>query len=207
MESSNKQNEPIGECLCALCAQEGNTCCQTNPAHAHLGFPLSKAEWQRLLPYANLVVASAAAEVAAHGMEHPNNDILRVQEQNEPAFTQALHQIFPLDTNKIDTLFPSDGTHFRLRTTAKGTCVLLSETGCVLPRHVRPWYCLLFPAWVVGQEFTLFTAATCLISQKAHSPEQGYALLDTNKEKVHSLYTGLRIDWGLDKILPKKLVK
>ena len=171
---------PTSETLCRSCAEAGTCCCRTDPDFTHLNFPLSDPEWQRLLPYAGLA-----------------DDAIRTAEPNRPDFIASMRTLFPRDKKHIDLLFPQDGAHYALRTRADGSCVFLGETGCQLPRSARPWYCLLFPVWMVESSLTLFTSEHCLIVQNARSPAHGVALLEQHPVQIRELYHSLRLDWGL----------
>jgi Fe-S-cluster containining protein len=109
----------------------------------------------------------------------------------------AMRRLFTLDRDLVRKLFPPGGGHFRLRLGPDGSCVFLGEDGCRLPRQVRPWYCLLFPAWIQGRTATLFQPETCLIARRAGSPAQGLAILGLTPDEARALYEALRRDWGL----------
>lgn len=181
-----------GDCLCAQCAAAGTCCCHTDPALGHLCFPLSEKEWERLVPYAHLARVSDVEAAAIT----PPGDHIRAQETTVQAFTDSLKGIFPGDEEVIDQTFPLGNTHFRLRTNGRGECVFLTDQGCALPRDVRPWYCLLFPAWINRNSRTMLAAERCLIVRKAQSIKHGYELLGVRTEDVRFLYNNLRKDWG-----------
>lgn len=60
---------PTGEALCGLCAENGRTCCATDPDLTYLSFPLSSPEWRRLLPYAALATCAPAGDADAFARE------------------------------------------------------------------------------------------------------------------------------------------
>jgi len=183
---------PSGEALCRTCAEAGTCCCRTDPNCTHLNFPLSDPEWKRLLPYTNMATATLdQGDVSCRG------DAIRVTQSNTPDFIASMQTLFPRDKKRIALLFPQNGAHYILRTRASGSCVFLGESGCLLPRSARPWYCLLFPVWMVEDSLTLFTLAQCLIVQKAHSPAHGVVLLEQHPTLIRKLYHSLRQDWEL----------
>lgn len=217
---------PTGEALCRLCADSGATCCTTDPDLTYLSFPLSRPEWRRLLPYAalatlappqdeaNFAQEEAAARtteamrgaleslpqpVAAGGGKNPppEGDAVAAPEPNHPDFVTSMRFLFPGQRELVASLFPSNGTHYALRTRSNGSCVFLGSSGCRLPRNVRPWYCLLFPAWVSDGSLTLFLSTDCLISQKAKGPAHGIELLNQRPARIRELHTLLCLDWGL----------
>jgi len=189
--SPPKATTPTGEALCRFCAEAGTCCCRTDPDLTHLSFPLSAPEWQRLLPYASLADAATSDQGDVLG------DAIRAAEPNTPDFIASMRTLFPRDKKRIDDLFPQNGTHYTLRTGAGGSCVFLGKTGCRLPRSARPWYCLLFPVWMIEDSLTLFMSEHCLIAQKAHSPAHGVALLQQHPALIRELHHSLRQDWGL----------
>ncbi len=126
-----------------------------------------------------------------------NGDAVCLTESNGEAFLKALSALFPAEPETVRRLFPAEGTHLRLRTSANGSCVFQGRDGCRLPRSVRPWYCLLFPGWVQRNAVALFVADNCLAAARAKSPEQGLRLLGVTPEEIFALYDALRNDWGL----------
>jgi Fe-S-cluster containining protein len=213
---------PEGEALCALCSRNDSGCCRTSPELAALSFPLSAPEWRRLAPYSALATLAvpadgalftreentaeaAAREIGARetlppvaGDPPPGGDKISARELNTPEFIASLCSLFPGKKMRIGALFPPGGTHSALRIRPDGACVFLGRQGCRLPRRVRPWYCLLFPAWVVQNSLTLFSASDCLIAQNATSPAHGVSLLGDPPARLRELYACLRRDWALD---------
>lgn len=207
-----------GESLCALCAEKGTSCCRTDPELTYLSFPLSLPEWQRLKPYTGLATSSLADEgvsdtvadtadkplqqgtdsrqVADSGPP-PEGDEVCAPEPNEPEFIASMHAVFPSERQLVDSLFPEKGTHFSMRTRKDGSCVFLGATGCRLPRKARPWYCLIFPAWIVEGSLSLFLSPDCLISQRARGPAHGVRLLEEEPAHIRDLHSRLCRDWGL----------
>lgn len=204
-------DEPArGEALCRQCALEGGSCCRTDPELTHLSFPLSVPEWRRLAPYARLA-APAEEEVFFPDGEAsdppppddaatppPGGDAVCSMEDNSPDFIASMHALFPGRKKRVDILFPAGGRHMTLRTRHDGSCVFLGIYGCRLPRNARPWYCLLFPAWVTKDSLTLFSSPDCLISRKAHGPAHGIALLQSTARAVREYHATLRKDWRLE---------
>lgn len=209
-------DEPArGEALCRLCAQEGGSCCRTDPDLTHLSFPLSIPEWRRLTPYIRLATLAVPADVEAFALEEaalnpdpldsdnaaappPGGGRICAEEDNLPEFILSMHTLFPGQRKRVDLLFPANGRHMTLRTRADGSCVFLGSCGCRLPRGVRPWYCLLFPAWIAGDSLTLFSSPDCLISRKARGPAHGIALLQSTAGAVRKYHARLRKDWDLE---------
>ena len=124
-------------------------------------------------------------------------DRIRSSEPNHPDFITSMHALFPGQKARIARLFPAGGRHFSLRTRRDGSCAFLGGSGCRLPRAVRPWYCLLFPAWMIEDTLTLFMATDCLISQKARGPAHGVELLDERPAHIRALHARLLHDWGM----------
>jgi hypothetical protein len=211
-----------GEALCRLCAREQGGCCRTQPQLTYLSFPLSLPEWRRLDPYRRLAASSAPGNAQAFARagessrllhDHPGlfpdvaqeetfpppgGDVVCAQEENRPDFVASMRALFPGQHKRISRLFPEKGQHWSLRTRADGSCVFVDSEGCRLPRRARPWYCLLYPAWVTGGSLTLFSSPDCLISQKARGPAHGIELMRVSAGLVRMLHAGLTKDWGLE---------
>ena len=212
-EMPDRESLLRGEDLCALCAAEGLSCCRTDPDMARLSFPLSAPEWRRLRPY--LALASVLSpDRAGEAIRRPakadppkaptpeecpprEGDAACLAEENSPAFLQALSLLFPGEKALLGRVFPPGRRHFRLRLRPDGSCVFQGGSGCCLPRGARPWYCLLFPAWIRGGSVALFQSETCLLSRRAASPAQGLELLKTTAGETRRLYAALREDWRL----------
>ena len=124
-------------------------------------------------------------------------DRICVSEMNVPEFINSMHELFPGDKKRVNALFPPKGRHFTLRIRTDGSCIFLGEDGCRLPRPVRPWYCRIFPAWVVGESLTLFLLQDCLISHRARGPMDGVRMLGATPAHIRTLYARLRKDWGI----------
>jgi Fe-S-cluster containining protein len=213
---------PGGTDLCRLCAGDNAGCCRTNPDLACLSFPLSVPEWRRLKPYASLATpagpaesgifsrqetsaAEAAREFAGREILSPyageppdEGDEIFAVEANVPDFIASLRTLFPGEKKRVASLFPTGGTHRTLRIRPDGACVFLGREGCRLPRKIRPWYCLLFPVWVIENSLTLFSSPDCLIAQKAMGPAHGVRLANARPAHLRALYASLRRDWELD---------
>jgi Fe-S-cluster containining protein len=168
---------------CSLCAAAGKTCCSVEPEQAHLIFPLSPAERQRL---------ASARDRAGAGREPWTT------RPNTPEFIGAVRSLFPKDKARIDELFPAEGEHRSLSLNPDGDCVFLGGDGCRLPRGKRPGYCLLFPVWIVGDTLCLFLSRDCLIARNAETPARCAGLMGTDRAGLSLIYARLRREWGLD---------
>jgi Fe-S-cluster containining protein len=116
---------------------------------------------------------------------------------NVPEFINSIYELFPGGRQRLEALFPADGEHWTLRIRLDGSCVFLGAEGCRLPRTVRPWYCRLYPAWVMKDGLTMFLSTGCLISQQAKGPADCLRILGVSLKQVCALYERLGADWGL----------
>ena len=196
--------------VCLQCASLGDTCCVALPEQAHLAFPLSPKEWERIAPYDSLASVapydSLASVAPASGSASVSPEVTlvkgsvqgQVAEYNTAEFVEAVCGLFSAkDKAKIEQIFPMRGKHFRLRTRADGSCVFLGEAGCKLPRSVRPWYCLLFPLWFSEGEILLFAMESCLVARQALSPAHGLRMVGMTQKEALELFQNLRADWGI----------
>ncbi|MDL2316708.1 hypothetical protein LJC59_06470 [Desulfovibrio sp. OttesenSCG-928-A18] len=214
---------PKGERLCRLCSEAGPGCCRTDPALTHLCFPLSAPEWRRILPYAALATEAPEAqrdlflreEAALAAFKEPpcapgaeqdpaekllppaQGDAVCAPEDNTPDFIDSMRALFPGKKSRIEELFPLGQRHHALRTRRDGSCAFLSTSGCRLPRRVRPWYCLIFPAWILRGSLALFLPPDCFIGQRAGDPVQGLALMESSAQQIKEYFSALCRDWGL----------
>ncbi len=118
---------PRGEDLCRLCAQGGGCCCGTDPAVAHLCFPLSPPEWRRLLPYAHLATQTPFSRKKAFAAEEkrlrfdlaPHPETAEFSTREEPGQNSA-------DGRKSANADPSSNPSF-LTPPAGGDAVCVEE--------------------------------------------------------------------------------
>ena len=119
--------------ICAVCAQNGPTCCQLRQEYADLSFPLSRVEKETIAAY-----------------ERWKGVFFTVQAPNSAQLISLLEFLFPDDHNTIKTLFPENGRHERLLTNKLGHCVFLGPMGCLLPGNfARKCQTLLLQAFSV----------------------------------------------------------
>lgn len=126
-------------------------------------------------------------------------DSICALEPNVPEFIASMHEMFPQYKKTVNALFPTRNKHLTLRLRTDGSCIFLGSKGCRLPRAVRPWYCRIFPAWVVGGSLTLFLLQDCLISHRAKDPADGVRMLGATPNHIRTLHARLSQDWGLNK--------
>ena len=174
--------------VCTRCAEQGRTCCNLTPGQEELCFPLSKVEWDRILE----VVGEQGAFV---------------QSPNAASFRANMRRLFPREEAFIDRLFPNHGVHLRLATRPDGSCALLGPEGCTLPREARPYYCRVFPFWVVGEKLTMFTPDYCLAIQERPRIGQLLAGLELTEKSVFEMHGRLRLAWGLPPKPGQKVVE
>ncbi|MDR3176134.1 MAG: zinc/iron-chelating domain-containing protein [Desulfovibrio sp.] len=171
---------PADDYPCRFCALESGTCCRTDPKLADLIFPLSRPEGARLEEYGQ------------------NPGAFRAVRRNTPEFVQSVQALFPGEKARIKELFPDGGEHFSLALRNDGACAFLGNFGCVLPRARRPWYCLLFPVWVINHSLTLFSADNCLIVRRSGNPARAVDLMGESVAGIRRLFACLRRDWGFE---------
>ncbi|WP_246298882.1 YkgJ family cysteine cluster protein [Desulfolutivibrio sulfodismutans] len=164
--------------VCARCAGLGPTCCEMSPGQEEACFPVSDLERQRISDHVALTRGGF------------------VEEANSRAFVANLHRLFPRERRVVDALFPPKGTHLRLSTDAHGRCQFLTGTGCALPNEVRPYYCRVFPFWVVSGKLAVFAPGGCLACREGRSVAGMLASLQVRAEFLLDLHCRLRLAWG-----------
>lgn len=157
--------------ICKRCAASGPTCCTVAPGHEEYCFPLSPLEMER---------------IAASG---PQDGRRFVHELNSDAFVTQLAALLP--EHDVRTVFPPGGHHWRLATTADGRCIFLGETGCILDRDVRPFYCQLFPLWSYHGRLTWFTAEECLAHKECASLAAMLTAMHTQAQDARQLFDAM----------------
>ncbi|WP_245587863.1 YkgJ family cysteine cluster protein [Desulfovibrio inopinatus] len=164
--------------VCARCASLGPTCCQLVPGQEEACFPVSTLERNRIVD----VVSQRGGFT---------------RERNSAAFVNNMARLFPGERKVIMALFPADQFHFRLSTHADGKCTFLESAGCMLPTEVRPYYCRIFPLWVVRDMLTVFTASQCLAQKEGRTVPGVVQAIGTTEQTVRKLHGKLRLAWGL----------
>lgn len=196
--------------VCQRCALSAPTCCRLGaPGEGYSSgdcFPLSRGEYKRI---------QAAVEAAASKGSNPGAALLlktaakaadaasgaagwAAKEANSPAFVQAMCNLFPREDKLVKEVFPPGGIHLRLSLRPDGGCAFLSEYGCALPRQARPWFCRLFPFWVVAGRVQCFQDENCLaVRENGDNFIAIMGAFDTSAPDLLDHYTRLRDDWGV----------
>lgn len=165
--------------LCKRCASLGPTCCRIDPMSAEYLFPLSDAEYERIL-------AEVGPEL-----------IFSAERANTAGFQTFLRSMFPARRREVAALFPIGLKHRRLAVTADGACVLLGSQGCVLPREARPFFCRIFPFWLSGGRMTVFDYPGCLGQREFSDPGRLLVAMGLEPGSLRRLHADLCQAWGL----------
>ena len=160
------------------CARLGPTCCVVPPGNEEQWFPVSAMERHRIEE--TLGLDRGAFTLSA----------------NSGAFRARLYGLFPRERRHVDVLFPDGQAHARLSCDPLGRCVFLRNSGCLLPRQVRPYYCRLFPFWVVETRVTAPAFAGCLAQREGEDLADLLTLLDCTATTALDLHGRLRLAWG-----------
>ncbi len=178
MIEGRKQADTVDPHICKRCSELSSTCCRLTPGEEDVCFPLSQMERERML--------ECAGDRGGYTISH-----------NTKPFVDNLKRMFPKEKDLIDQLFPGCKQHYRIATHKDGTCVFLGSNGCGLPREARPYYCQIFPFWVMGGRMTSFTTPDCLAVQKSRSNLHMLELFGATKAEIKLLHGRLRLAWGL----------
>jgi len=172
-----------GPGVCARCAGLGQSCCQLVPGNEEACFPLSEMEKDRILEALPGLGGFCLA---------PNSE----------SFSAMLRRLFPGEAKSLALLFPAGKEHWRLATLPSGDCAFLSPEGCILPNEARPYYCRLFPFWIMDGDMTVFTAGHCLAVRQGGNAAGTLEAIGFTRKRVHELFGRLRLAWGLVPTLP-----
>ena len=118
------------------------------------------------------------------------------REPNSRVFVDSMKKLFPWEKRLIETMFPETKFHLRLATGPDGRCKLLGRDGCVLPVEARPYFCRLFPFWVLGRRINIFTSGRCLAQREAKTLKSLLVAFGTTEAGVFDLHARLRMAWG-----------
>lgn len=167
--------------VCAICAQNGPTCCQLGQEKPNFSFPISYAEKE---------IISAC--------DRWQGTCFTIRVPNSIRFLSRLKILFPNDLDRIKALYPEHSRHEHLSTDGQGRCIFLSPRGCLLPDKARPLYCRLFPFWVICGRTAFFPFALCQAQKGTGSVSKVMRRLKMNTSRILSLYQQLRFAWLLD---------
>ena len=163
---------------CARCAEKFGTCCVIDPDKAECCFPLSTDERQAIAAYT--------------GDEYGLN-----RAANTRNFVRSMQDLFPGEGARVAAAFPDWDFHWHLRVDSQGACVFLQETGCVLPREVRPAYCRLFPFWVRKGEILHFALSDCQALRESLNLAGLRQIFTLSDQDIFELYLTIRKGWCL----------
>lgn len=164
--------------VCIRCAALGPTCCHLDPVDSEFCFPLSEMEKNRILDCSPI----------SGGF---------VFQANSRAFVDNVCRLFPGEEAVVRDVFAESDSHFRLAVGDDGACRFLGPQGCTISRESRPYYCRLFPFWVVGGEVIHFDAQICLARREGNSLPQILNSIGVNRAEIRDLYGRLRLAWGM----------
>jgi len=168
--------------ICAICAQNGPTCCQLGQGQACFLFPLSSVEKE-----------------AITACDRWKNVCFTSRTSNSTRFISRLLNIFPNDRDKIQTLYPEHGDHEHLSIDKQGSCIFLGPMGCHLPEKARPLYCRLFPFWVIDGRVDFFSWAVGGRQRGERAVNKVMKRLKMNTSQILPLYQALRKAWVSNK--------
>ncbi|WP_027178827.1 YkgJ family cysteine cluster protein [Maridesulfovibrio bastinii] len=163
--------------VCARCARLGTTCCEITTGSEELCFPLSDYERERILKYA------------------PDNGGFAL-EANSAVFIENLYKLFPDERRDVNSIFPAGEFHYRLAVNDNGACVFLGSEGCTLARDIRPFYCRIFPFWVIGKSISVLESSDCLAQTENKTPGGMIRSVCLDLEEILNIYGQLRTAWG-----------
>ncbi len=171
--------------ICEKCAKKNKTCCSVEHGKDVSYFPLSEEEIERLETVAG-----------------PREKYI-TKKKNTAAFLLQMNRLFPKNAKDINTLFPVDGEHNHLLVDDSGSCLFLTDKGCSLERENRPYYCNLYPLWLVFGELCSFSNPNCLaIAQSEKNDDDVEKLLEVfHKDiaQVEEEFDKILLAWDIEK--------
>ena len=175
--------------VCLKCSQVGRTCCYCRPGEEEFAPVISESERTQILRFTRC--------------HTPEKDGI-VKSANSATFIEKLKQLFPLNLDQLDRLYPPDGWHYRLAIDEQGRCNFLALKGCRLPVDIRPYFCRIYPFWFNGPKLQLFTNGNCEALRTGGNVLKIISSMGTSPMKLRRLYIELSQAWGFypSKIYP-----
>lgn len=164
--------------ICARCAKDNPTCCRLSPGNEEYCFPLSVLERNRIRE----VIPGRGGFIL---------------EANSEAFIASLSRLFPRERELLTKVFPLGKSHMRLPTLPDGSCIFLTPTGCALPAETRPFYCRIYPFWVMGDMVNIFACNDCLAWKEGRSTIRMLRMFGLTEGQVKETFGRLRLAFGL----------
>lgn len=153
------------EYICSKCAKIYPTCCKINNKQDLL-FPLTKKEIDILKK------------------KYPRDDFF-CKEKITAGFLINLKKIFP-EEKKIFYFFREKNFYFRL-SLIDNRCFFLKEDGCELETNIRPFFCRIYPFWIVNNKISIFKDKQCL-AQKNNDIKELLKIFNYQIEQIFYLF-------------------
>ncbi len=151
--------------ICANCHFVGNGCCFVRKDDEKNMFGLTLSEIKKI------------------------QELTKLQ-QSEFIITDVIEKDFSQEIKDFDEIFGNvfiNNNRFRLRTIDR-KCVFLMADGCKLPSKIRPYYCRLYPFWVVADELILLGSEQCEVMKYKDDINIVLEKLKTNKNDIKKIY-------------------
>ena len=191
----------LNEYICARCARIGDTCCRLAQDFQGECFPVSAAELARIKQALPAVQDAVSVEILPESARSVTamNPLAAITPAapNTLAFMKAMQSLFPFEKEAVKKAFDPAGRHIRLALPDGRTCVFLSASGCLLPSWSKPWFCRIFPFWVVDGKIRHFNSATCLALKETSSIRELLNRFGITADDVLNLFKQMRKDWGI----------
>lgn len=190
--------------VCKRCAGQGPTCCRLNLDDGEDCFPLSEPELKRIRDA--LKEAASMNTPDAHQLldavskardAFTGNQGYSSTETNSSDFIETMRTLFPKNGKMLAERFPAGKKHKRLTLVEDGKCVFLGDSGCLLPAKARPWFCLVFPFWMVNGQLQCFLDDDCLAVRENRNLAALTQAFGLSRDEIVARYQGLCRDWGL----------
>lgn len=119
-----------------------------------------------------------------------------MQLPNSAAFIDNMGRLFPTEKELLPRLFHPRKHHYSLATDEAGACRFLTARGCAIPAEARPYYCRLFPFWVLEGRITAFEHPECLALREGRTVNLMMRIFNATPATIRDLQGRLRIAWG-----------
>ncbi|WP_291321014.1 zinc/iron-chelating domain-containing protein [Desulfonatronospira sp.] len=165
--------------ICLRCSRVYPTCCRLKPGLEELCFPLSRQEQKNI-------------------QNHLLHSDFFVEQSNTAKFISTMGRLLPDHYQKTRSIFTPDTCHLRLKTLSDGKCILLQDDGCLLPRHMRPFYCRLFPFWFYRGRLGYMASRECLAQQETREVKNLLKLFRAEVSALQADYYSMLRNLGLN---------
>jgi Fe-S-cluster containining protein len=178
--------------ICRKCFSNNTSCCtlRSDNKEKMMIPPVSEKEIEKILIF----------------LGYKKREMIFESKNNSTFYIHQMLNLFPEMEESVFEAFPENGKHFELKT-LDNACILLRDSGCILPKDVRPHFCRIYPFWFFEAEPRIFQDSNCLALRNYETISGVLLSLGTNSEAIQQIHSQICQDWELFHSITQKEMK